>query len=100
MKVVLAGLLLALVAGCGRTTGEPTASPAPSPTPTSAGQPAGDWFVDRAEAAGLRFTHFNGGSGEFYYPEVLPPGVALFDYDNDGDLDVFAVQGQMLGGKP
>ena len=39
-------------------------------------------------------------SGEFYYPEIMPPGVALFDYDNDGDLDVFIVQGRMLGDKP
>jgi hypothetical protein len=44
--------------------------------------------------------HFNGMSGQFYYPEIMPPGVALFDYDNDGDLDVFIVQGQMLGNKP
>ena len=36
-------------------------------------------------------------SGKFYYPEIMAPGVALFDYDNDGDLDVFLVQGQMLG---
>jgi len=28
----------------------------------------------------------------------MPPGVALFDYDNDGDLDVFLVQSQG-GGK-
>jgi hypothetical protein len=27
----------------------------------------------------------------------MAPGVALFDYDNDGDLDVFLVQGQTLG---
>jgi hypothetical protein len=39
-------------------------------------------------------------SGAFLYPELMAPGVALFDYDNDGDLDVFIVQGQMLGKTP
>ena len=60
----------------------------------ASGGPA--WFVDRAAAAGLDFVHFNGASGRFYYPEILPPGVGLLDYDNDGDLDVFLVQGRML----
>ena len=59
-----------------------------------------DWFVDRTEQTGLTFTHFNGMTGDFYYPEVMPPGVALLDYDNDGDLDVFVVQGEMFSGKP
>ena len=35
--------------------------------------------------------------GAFYYPEILGPGVALFDYDNDGDLDAYLVQGASLG---
>jgi hypothetical protein len=42
--------------------------------------------------AGLNFTHHSGASGKFYMTEIMGAGVALFDYDNDGDLDVFLVQ--------
>ena len=50
-------------------------------------------FVDAAEQAGLRFVHDNGATGQYYMPEMMGSGVALFDYDNDGDLDVYLVQG-------
>ncbi len=56
-----------------------------------------EWFTDRAEATGLDFVHFNGMSGEFYFEEMMGPGVALLDFDNDGDLDIYFPQGQMLG---
>ena len=84
-------LVLLLVLGAGCSSDQPRQAPAQA-------SPAGpEWFVERAEATGLDFVHFNGMSGEFYYPEIMAPGVALIDYDNDGDLDVFVTQGQMLG---
>ena len=72
----------------------------PVPTNGSEGSDAGvaaDWFVDQAAEVGLDFIHFNGMSGKFYQPEIAAPGVGMFDYDNDGDLDVYLVQGDMLG---
>jgi hypothetical protein len=59
-------------------------------------------FTERAEHAGLRFKHYNGMTGKFYLPEITGSGAALFDFDNDGDLDVFLVQGNVLepGTKP
>ncbi len=42
-----------------------------------------------AEEAGLIFHHFVGATGEFRLPEIMGAGVALLDYDLDGDLDVY-----------
>ncbi len=55
-------------------------------------------FRETAEDWGLAFRHHNGGSGKRYYPETDGSGVALFDYDHDGDLDVFFVDSAALPG--
>jgi hypothetical protein len=78
---------LALVAGAAHACRDREA-PIPS---------AGPWFVDAGAQAGLAFTHRNGRTGQFYYPEVIAPGAALFDMDRDGDLDVFFVQSRDFG---
>ncbi len=69
--------------------------PAPAAKPIAA--PAGEAFVDATEASGIRFTHANGMSGQFYLAEIIGSGVALLDYDHDGDLDILVIQGGALG---
>src|SRR5207302_3005141 len=88
---------LILLAGCRANRDE---AHLPKSSTTDPQDKSEEWFTERAADAGLDFVHFNGMSGEFYYPEIMAPGVALLDYDNDGDLDVYLVQGQMLGGRP
>jgi hypothetical protein len=66
-------------------------------TKSSGGAPR---FVDIAEAAGLRFIQENGASPLKRPPETMSGGVALFDYDGDGWLDVYAVQGGQLPPSP
>ena len=62
----------------------------------SQGDLADTLFVDATESSGLDFSHFNGSTGELLLPEITGSGGALLDYDNDGDLDLYIVQGAVL----
>ncbi|HEX6203767.1 MAG TPA: CRTAC1 family protein, partial [Thermoanaerobaculia bacterium] len=69
--------------------GSAVAAPTPPPSPPP--------FADVTAAAGVDFHHFNGMTGELDFPEMMGPGVALFDFDGDGDLDLWAGQGDLIG---
>jgi len=91
-STVLAFCILGVVASLGslipantQTTGRTTDGHTVSPI-----------FDELADKAGLKFRHFNGMTGKLFLPEVMGAGAALFDFDNDGDLDVFLVQGSAL----
>jgi tetratricopeptide (TPR) repeat protein len=50
-------------------------------------------FTDQAQGARIRFTFDNGAEPLHHLPEIYSGGVGLLDYDGDGWLDVFVVQG-------
>src|SRR5271155_3262784 len=53
-------------------------------------------FIDIPAASGVRFEHVASHTSRKYLPETMGSGVALFDYDNDGRLDIFLVNGAPL----
>ena len=53
-------------------------------------------FVEVGAEAGLDFTHVNGMAGELMLAEIMGAGVGVLDFDGDGLLDVWLVQGGPL----
>ena len=55
-------------------------------------------FTEVTSQAGIHFQHVDGRSGEKYFVEVYGSGAAWFDYDRDGDIDLYLVNGSDLPG--
>jgi len=54
-------------------------------------------FTDVTSAAGIRFRHQASHTSQKYLIETMGAGVAWLDYDGDGNLDLFFVNGASLG---
>lgn len=90
--------LIALVWSSG-LSGCSKSPPAPGSVPAAvqhSDQSADPWFEETAVNARLNFKHSSGASGHFWMPEMMTGGVGLLDYDGDGYLDVFCVNGGSL----
>ncbi|HSF16103.1 MAG TPA: CRTAC1 family protein, partial [Vicinamibacteria bacterium] len=55
-------------------------------------------FVDVTQEAGIAFQHRNGGGGDKHLVETMSGGGGFWDYDGDGDLDVYLLNGAPLPG--
>ncbi len=53
-------------------------------------------FTEVTSSLGVRFQHIASHTSKKYLIETMGSGVALFDYDNDGRLDIFLVNGAPL----
>jgi hypothetical protein len=74
VNVLYPSLLIVVCVGCRQATVE---------------KPWKPWFEDTTSESGINFVHDTGPIGRYLVPEQMGSGAALFDYDNDGRLDIY-----------
>ncbi|MEE9294199.1 MAG: CRTAC1 family protein [Phycisphaerae bacterium] len=98
LGLIAAGLLLAALGvtiALRRPVGREESAGSPAPAATAL-----IWFDEVAAESGIDFQHVSGQAEKRYFPEIMSGGVGLIDYDRDGHLDVYFVQGGRVVGPP
>src|ERR1700737_1281980 len=90
-KQALSGVLLPACCLLGVGCRPPPAPEEPSAPPL---------FRDVTEECGLRFVHDAGPTGDYFMPQIMGSGAALFDFDNDGRLDILLLNNGGPEGRP
>lgn len=70
--------------------------PAAFAAPQSESDAVTPWFTEVAKEAGVTWSQQSDRSDKHRFPEIMGGGVALLDYDGDGDLDLYLIQGGIL----
>ena len=102
LTVALATILAASLAGCGNSQSGDDRSDLPDkktadnsrncgPGSIAAAEISKKFFRDISDSVGLDFRRTVGPLGSYFLPEINGSGGAMFDYDGDGDLDLFLV---------
>src|SRR6266478_834509 len=85
-----------LSAGAAAQTGPRSVLPAVGPAQSATSPSDAAKFTDVTSALNINFEYVASHTSRKYLIETMGSGVALFDYDNDGRLDIFVVNGAPL----
>lgn len=99
-KVKWRWFILLLISGCISEPDKRLSSAFQSPREVHNEEGLEIQFSDVTEEAGLDFTLVSGSPEQRYILEAMAGGVAFVDYDGDGYLDVFMVNGTRIGDPP
>ncbi len=106
VPAVVCSLVILVAGGCWEGTPEQRDSGSGSASALQAGKDparlpaAAPWFTEIAAAVGLAATHDAGIHGAYRFQEIMGAGCALFDFDRDGALDIYFVNGSRPDRRP